>query len=225
MKKIILIIIKMDKIKNKKKDIIESESTMHLKSEIKKEEEKKEEKNIKILELKKKDINISDINTQIINKLILLLSLNDKIDIKLVNILSNYLSQNHLKEILEERDCRNICGNLICGEELLDDINYKKYFDPNEGEITKLSTIDSFCDEKCFEIFNNIYKFSSKYDYSIYLNIESIYLFKYLKDYLPVNKYLNEISELAEMIISSIDENNLEKNEIYKKKYDNYFLN
>lgn len=201
----------------------------------------------------KGDINIEDINTDsnkninfstpsninkiesnednntIINKILfqtqLLAAMTNKLDEKLTYLLSTFISHEHLKGILEERDCREICSNLLCGENMkkVKQNEKKYYYNSSTTEFNKDSLLDFFCDIKCFQKFKELADICKNFDYFRLLNIETVFLFSILCDFYPKNLYLEEISKLAQIILNKNKKISKEILEDFKVKYVKYF--
>lgn len=191
-----------NKTKKKQKDIITIERNVEIKPEDKVNENTTvTEENVNT---NKVSNNISDstdnnsVITKVLYKLQLLLSMTNKLDEKILQLLSQLLSEEHLRNILEERDCRGICGNLLCGLKLnLNEDKHKYSYNNNFKLFTKENAFDYFCDVKCFQKFKDLLNQAKKFDYLRLLNMQNIYTLAILKEFYPTNKYLEEISTLA----------------------------
>jgi hypothetical protein len=248
----------LNKIKNKKKDIITVDNTdinvnkTHddvkekenikddNKNEINKEEvvntdiivEKVEKENATTPLKNTNELESSESNKSLINKIIynfqLLLSLSKKVDDKLINFASLYLSLEHFEAILEERDCKGICGNMLCGSKLDKSKQKKYYYNSNTKQFSKNDIDEYFCDIKCFQKFKDVLQIAKTFDYFRLLNLETLIIFSILPEYYPSNKYLDEITKNAKIILEKnrkIDDKNFpELLSKIKKKYDKYFL-
>ncbi len=268
----------MEKLKNKKKDIIQAEmqpvtqssmsktndnkdnkendnikdnkDKLEIETKVINENEQKDEKDEKEENINKdsntnsgtlpadENIQKSKANDSTINKIIfniqLLLSVNDNVDIKLINTICLYLSHDNLKVIIEERECRGVCSNPICckivGDNSSSGSNKKYYYDAMSDNFTKDDIFTMFCCIECFNLFKEFSIIASRFDYFRFLKIESLYLFYILPNYYKKSEYLNKISDLAKSIL---DKNKVFENERIrdasiltnlKEKYDKYFL-
>jgi len=179
-----------------------------------------------------KEIDSNENNKKFLNKIILnlqfLLSLCNKVDEKLLNIFSVFLSTEQFQSILEERDCRGLCGNMLCDTKKFEkNSQEKKYFyGESQTNFSKENINDLFCNVRCFQKFKDVYEIAKKFDYFRLMHIDAISLFSILSDYYPENYYLTEIKLNAENILSN-HKNKLNLNEIKDKiklKYDKYFF-
>lgn len=227
---------KKSKLKNKKKDVITADLSEVI-DKSKKDDVEVENKSTynsnsmpglnPSIEQK---IEINENNSSTINKIIfniqLLLSLTNKVDEKLVNVFSFLLSQDHLKLIVEERDCREVCCNLLCGMKIKKNKSGKLFYNPQFKSFTKDDVMDLFCDVRCFQKFKDLSYIASKFDYFRLLNIETIFLFTIISEYYPKNQYLDKISHLAQGLLNSAQSKFglEEKLKEYKGKYDKYFV-
>ena len=231
--------VKKDKLKNKKKDIISAdvEQPMNKKEETKNDESKKENPKVEEIttELEKeqtkenKNEQNQESNSKIsalINKIIyniqLLFSMHSKLDEKLFSLLVKYLSRDHMKDILEERDCRQVCGNILCGKKLNRNKNDKLYYNSKMKEFVKEEIVDFFCDVRCMQKFKDALKISDKFDYFTLARLDALCAFTMLPDFFSDNMYINNISKFANMILVELkkDPNDLK---IYEKKLTEYF--
>jgi hypothetical protein len=221
-----------EKLKNKKKDIISSETEEPIKIEEPKiepvlEEIKTEKKKVTFVETKdeiKKENN--SIISAYINKLIfniqLLFSMHAKLDEKLYTLLINYLSKEHLKDILEERDCKEFCGNVLCGKKLNRDKNKKLYYDSRQKEFIKEEIFDFFCDVRCMQKFKDAVKISQKFDYFTLARLDALCYFRALPDYFGDNMYISNIAKFSNMILAEIKKDP-EELKHFEKKVNDYF--
>jgi hypothetical protein len=179
-----------------------------------------------------KEIDSNENTKKSLNKIILnlqfLLSLCDKVDEKLLNIFSVFLSTEQFQSILEERDCRGLCGNMLCDRKIFSkNSGEKKYiYSTTPTNFLKENVNDFFCDVRCFQKFREVYEIAKKFDYFRLMHIDSISLFSILSDYYPENYYLTEIKLSAENILAN-NKNKLNLNVIKDKiklKYDKYFF-
>lgn len=222
---------KKEKLKNKKKDIIANDFE---KPEPKKEETKKsepviEEINTESQKPEEPKQNTSQTNSKTIayiNKIIyniqLLLSIHNLIDDKLYNLLIGYLSKEHLKDILEERDCKEICGNMLCGKKLNRDRNRRFYYDSKSKDFIKEEIVDFFCDVRCMQKFKDALKVSQKFDYFMLARVEALCAFSLLPDFFPDNNYIENIAKFSKMILYEMKKEP-EDLKIYEKKINDYF--
>jgi hypothetical protein len=175
---------------------------------------------------KKMNINNNIDSNKIINSIIydiqLYLSLNDKIDEKLYNLITEYLSTEHLKNILEERDCRSVCSNMLCGKEFVKN-DKSVYFNSKKKEFVKVDLVDFFCDVKCFQKFKDLMEKAGKFDYLKFVQVDFIYPLTRLDDFYPNNLYIKKITKSAKILLSEKHESN-EVLEILKQKYNKYFM-
>ncbi len=235
----------MDKLKNKKKDVIsldnqkiqipQKDPDQQMKNDNSEMEEVKtnppqkqetDSKEISEPQKIKESENVNNVIKKILFKIQLLLSMTSKIDAKLIGILSQVLSEEHIKGILEERDCRGICGNVSCGSKIKtkdkDSASYQ--YNYTSKDFSKDNVLDFFCDVRCYQKFKEILIITKNFDYLRLLNIETVYLFSILKEFYSDNSYLEEISVLADQILS----NQKIQGEYYaglKEKYTNFFSN
>jgi hypothetical protein len=237
---------KLSKIKQKKKDVIQIEKTIEIPKEEKNQEEKNQdgpiieevktelpESNSNLPQEEKKisdKVSENDQNNSTLQKILfkiqLLLSMTNKLDSKISLILSQILSEDHLKCILEERDCRNVCGNILCGEKLKGDKSKKTYYyNSNVKDFRKENAMDFFCDVRCFQKFKDLTSIAQKFDFLRLLNVETIFALSILNEFYPKNKYLEEISLLSRNILNQ-ERNYLDNKEFFenvKKKYEKFF--
>jgi hypothetical protein len=152
----------------------------------------------------------------------LLLSLYNTVDDKLYTIISKYLAPDHIRNILEERDCRQICGNLICGKRVTRPSVKKFYYDAKSKDFVKDDIIDYFCDIKCFQKFKDLTKLSQKFDYLTLLRLDFLVMLSVLPEYFPDVKYIEKVAKLAQTILA---EKNFSEVEILKHKqyFEKYF--
>ena len=215
---------KKSKLRNKKKDIITAD--VEKATIIEKKEDNEEKKNDIKEDIKK---NMDSIDTNILNKIIfniqLLLSLHNQIDERLYNIVINYLSSNNLKEILEERDCGGVCGNMLCGKKLLKEKNNKFYFNSKTKDFVKDDIEDFFCDVRCLQKFKDVLKISNKFDYFSLARLEALFYLSFLTEYYPDNKYISNISKFSKVIYEKkIKDGNHNKDiDRLEKSFRNYF--
>jgi hypothetical protein len=181
---------------------------------------------------KNNQIEDNDSSKNLINKIILnlqfLLSISNKVDAKLLNLCSFFLSTEHFQSILEERDCREICGNMLCDKKIMEKASHgKKYtYYYNVQQFSKENPAELFCDMICFQKFKDAYAVAKKFDYFRLLHIDTIILFYILTDYYPNNIYLTENKLNAEKILNSFKKNRkiditIER---VKEKYNDYFF-
>jgi len=229
---------KLSKIKQKKKDVIQIEKSIEVPQtqedpiieEVK--TDSTEKNSIPSKEEKKISDKVSENQhnnstlQKILFKIQLLLSMTNKLDSKISLILSQLLSEDHLKCILEERDCRNVCGNILCGEKLKGDKSKKTfYYNSNIKEFRKENAMEFFCDVRCFQKFKDLTSIAQKFDFLRLLNVETIFVMSILNDFYPQNKYLEEISALSKIILNQ-ERNYLDNKEFFeeiRKKYDKFF--
>jgi hypothetical protein len=250
----------MDKLKNKKKDVITLEGSLikstseiamtaqnpssvvedNLNNNKNKNEESKpipvdsNDNSTREHKISSK-INDTESNNSTIKKILfkiqLLLSMTNKLDSKLLTILTRLLSEEHLKGILEERDSRGICGNLSCGSKLVTKLenSEKYYYNFNSKDFSKDTVSDFFCDVKCYQKFKYILIITKNFDYLRLLNVETIFLLSIIKEFFANNSYLEEISVLSNQILSKqyLIQTSQENSHYFvslKEKYTKYFL-
>jgi hypothetical protein len=139
----------------------------------------------------------------------LLLSISDKVDDKLVDLLSLYLSPEQMQSILEERDCRGVCGNMLCSNKISQNSEEKKYlYNPSNSQFTKDELSELFCNIRCLQKYKDAYTKTKKFDFFRLMNIETIVLFSKISEYYPYNEQLSLITKISNSI--------LEKNTKYK---------
>ena len=189
--------------------------------------ENKDKKDEKIqnqnLELEK---NIA--NNEIMNKIIfqiqLYFSQNKNIDIKIYNLFVTYLSVDHLKAVLEERDCIEICGNILCNKKIGKSKNKKYFYNSKLKDFVKEDVLNFFCDVRCFQKFKDAIKIANDFDFLRLFRFESLYVFNNLKNYFIEDINLKKICHIAkglyEISLKKVDEIKLD---LLKIKYDNYF--
>jgi hypothetical protein len=222
---------KKDKLKNKKKDIITQDNQFtkqepkkkpdqEIQQELTVQPQGKEQTEKKVTfkddievntfkptsatkETKAPEISnkINKILTTISFNIQLLLSLYSQVDDKLYAILSKYLSPEHVKNILEERDCRSICGNMLCGQKLQKPEVKKYYYDSKKKDFIKDDIIDYFCDIKCLQKFKDLCKLSQAFDYFSLMRLDFLIMLSVLPDYFPEIKYIDKIATLSKTII------------------------
>jgi hypothetical protein len=152
----------------------------------------------------------------------LLLSMYNAIDLKLYYLLNRYLSPEHIRNILEERDSREICGNILCGKGIHRPKNKKYYYDAKQKDFIKDDIIDYFCDIKCFQKFKELTKLSQAFDYFTLLRVDFLVMLTVLPEYFPEVKYIEKISELSKTILEEKKPDTAEVDRI-KLNYQKYF--
>ncbi len=184
----------------------------------------------------KKEINKSNSdenkNSNVINKIIfnihfniqLFLSSKKKINRKLFDILMNFLSIDHLKAILEERDCIGLCGNILCDKVIEKRKTKKSFYNSQLKDFVKDDVLGYFCDIKCFQLFKDAIKLSNNFDYLRLFKFESLFIFFNLKNYFSDEIYMKKISSIVKPVyentLKNVDELTFD---LLKTKYDNYF--
>ena len=169
------------------------------------------------------DKNNSFLMDKIIVKLENFLSYTEKIDEKLYKLLSTLLSVKQYNDILEERECLNICGNLLC-DNIIKNKEEKGTFsyDNIRNKFGTENLGNVFCCKNCFGIFQKAVKYSAKnYKYENLFNLDIILLFEALQDYYEKDDDLTRISNLATNLLDTyIRHNKNIENEIkeYCKK-------
>ena len=169
------------------------------------------------------DKNNSFLMDKIIVKLENFLSYTEKIDEKLYKLLSTLLSVKQYNDILEERECLNICGNLLC-DNIIKNKEEKGTFsyDNIRNKFGTENLGNVFCCKNCFGIFQKAVKYSAKnYKYENLFNLDIIFLFEALQDYYEKDDDLTRISNLATNLLDTyIRHNKNIENEIkeYCKK-------
>ena len=168
------------------------------------------------------DKNNSFLMDKIIVKLENFLSYSEKIDEKLYKLLSTLLSVKQYNDILEERECLNICGNLLC-DNIIKNKEEKGTFsyDNIRNKFGTENLGNVFCCKNCFGIFQKAVKYSAKnYKYENLFNLDIILLFEALQDYYEKDDDLTRISNLATNLLDTyIRHNKNIENEI--KEYCN----
>jgi len=186
-----------------------------------KENDKKEEKN-------NLDSNQSSSNSNLINHIIfniqVFFSQKKNICHKIYELLLNYLSVDHLKVILEERDCNEVCGNILCNKQIFKSKSKKYFYNSKTKEFVKEDVLSYFCDVRCFQKFKDAMKIANNFDYLRLFKFESLFIFYNLKNYYNGEIYLKKIAYLIkplyEVSLNNIDNITLD---IIKTQYDNYF--
>lgn len=209
------------KLKNKKKDIIQLSDNVPSSSSNKEDTQPLSSTGVNV-EIEKYSLPLTKNTTFITDKILfqiqLLLSLTNKVDDKLVQVLIPLLSKEHLQNILSERECRSICCNIKCDNEIKNKSGGKITYNIIRDEFSRDDIFDYFCSKECFELFRNMAKNSiEKFDYFNMLALENVFMLTCLKDYYSENKYLERIADLADNILQEYLRNNKEL------KLDNYF--
>jgi hypothetical protein len=162
--------------------------------------------------------------THLIDKVLweiqVLLAMTNSIDDKLKNCFVPLLSKEHINNILEERESRNVCGNFQCGKVI--DTKSKSVYSYNsiKKQYTKIDPQDYFCSIECFNIFKQMtLTCIDKFDYFKLLSLNTIFLLANIKYYYPEQKNLNRIADLSENLIQDY----LTHNKEAKSKLGNYF--
>lgn len=150
------------------------------------------------------------------------LALTTKVDAKLFQILTSYISMDQLKVILEERDCLNICGNLQCDNGIESSLSKKFKFNLQTKEFSRDDVKDFFCSEKCFEAFKALMIQIASYDYLLVTAFEPIYVLSRIEDFYPQNKYLKNLSLAAKNFIN-FKYKDKETKEL-RDKYNKFFI-
>jgi len=148
-----------------------------------------------------KDQQSSKLLDKITLRLQTLFSIQPKIDEKLANLLIKFISPEHIKNILEERDCNSFCGNFLCDKVLKKDKDGRLFYNPETKKFTKEDIYTFFCNVKCFQSFKDFCKVAETFDYLYLSSPSSAVIFNILIDYFPNNKYLKQISDIAKEII------------------------
>ena len=179
------------------------------------------------LEEKVTYLDIDRNNLFLIEKLLLelqlLLSLNDVVDEKLVKILAPLLGINHFNSILEERNCRKICGNFFCGRKIHVVFSKSLKYDEITNEFTNAPIMDMFCDKKCYEEYSKLRKMSGReFRIENLLKLENITLFKSLRVFFEDNPHISRINNLAENLLDTHIRHHKEKKESIEKEVRNY---
>jgi len=197
--------------------------------EISKSENEGNIESIKKDEENKYDAEQTSSNNNIVNHVIfniqLFFSRDKKIYTIIYELFINYLSVEHLKAILEERDCIEVCGNILCDNKIEKAKMKKFYYNSKLKEFVKEDVLSFFCDVRCFQKFKDGIKIANNFDFLRLFKFESLYLFYNIKNYFSEELYLKKISgiikPLYETYLKNIDGIKLE---MLKVKYDNYFL-
>lgn len=207
------------KLKNKKKDVISlsnddpSPSTKDTPS-LPPEETLPEKF---FLDINKTTTHLTD---KILWEIELLLALSDSIDLKLNNCLLPLMSKQHLQDILEERESRNICGNFQCPKSITNKSKKALSYNIIKKKFTEVDPQDYFCSIECFNVFKKITVSSiEKFDYFKLLTLDTVFLLANIKNYYPENDHLDRIADLSEQIINDY----LNHNKQIKSKLGNYF--
>lgn len=179
-------------------------------------------------EKKKLDAEQSSSNSNLINHVLfniqLFFSQNKKICPKIYELLLNYLSVDHLKMVLEERDCIEICGNMLCNKVISKQKTKKYFYNSKTKEFVKEDVLGLFCDVRCFQKFKDAMKIANNFDYFRLFKFESLFILYNSKNYFNGEIYLKKIAYLIkpmyENSLKNVDEITLD---LLKTKYDNYF--
>ena len=156
------------------------------------------------------DKNNSFLMDKIIVKLEYFLSYNEKIDERLYKLLAPLLSVKHYNYILEERECLNICGNLLCNNKIKNKVEKGTFSYDNIRDKFGTENIGNyFCCKNCFAIFQKALKYSNKnYKYDDLFNLDTVLLFEALQDYYEKDDELTRISNLAANLLETFIRNN-----------------
>lgn len=177
---------------------------------------------------KVKDQSDEVVNNNIMNQIIfniqLLFSVEKLLEKKIYEIFLNFLSIDHLKAVLEERDCIEICGNILCNKHIEKPKTKKYFYDSRKKEFAKEDMLSFFCDVRCFQAFKDAIKIANNFDFLRLFKFESLFIMFNTKNYYPNEIYLKKISHLTKILFESslkkIDDVTLD---MLKAKYDNYF--
>ena len=211
------------KLKNKKKDVISlNDTTTTPPSTTSKDNEPQQPPIDNLpeqfyLELNKNTTHLID---KILWEIQVLLAMTNSVDLKLKNCLVPLLSKEHIQNILEERESRDVCGNFQCGRVI--NTKSKSVYNYNviKKQYTKVDPQDYFCSVDCFNIFKQITKSSiDKFDYFKLLSLDTIFLLANIKNYYPEQNNLNRIADLSENLIQDY----LNHNKEAKSKLGSYF--
>lgn len=182
-----------------------------------------EKKDVKNLDAEQSSTNNNYINHVIFN-IQLFFSQNKKICPKIYELLINFLSVDHLKAILEERDCLELCGNILCNNQL-SKLKTKKYFyNSKTKEFEKEDVLSFFCDVRCFQKFKDAMKIANNFDYLRLFKFDTLYVLYNSKNFYIGEIYLKKIAYLIKPLyensLKNVDEITID---IIKTKYENYF--
>ena len=209
------------KLKNKKKDVI-SLTDPTPSSTTSKDDEPQQPPIDNLPEQFYLELNKS--TTHLIDKLLweiqVLLAMTNSVDVKLKNCFVPLLSKEHIQNILEERESRNVCGNFQCGTVIA--AKSKSVFNYNviKKQYTKVDPQDYFCSVDCFNVFKQITTACiDKFDYFKLLSLDTLFLLANVKHYYPEHNHLNRIADLSESLIQEFFNHNKEA----KSKLGSYF--
>lgn len=207
------------KLKNKKKDIISINDTEPIKQKEPPSNKTEQNKKPQIepqysLEL---NHNTSFLMNKILFEIQLLFSMTDKIDDKLNKAISPLLSQENLKNILLERECRSICGYPRCNNQITNKTTGKASFNKLLNLFSTKDIEDYFCSDECIQCFKTQSLLSDKFDYVNLISLDNILMFSTIQDYYPPNKYLTRIASLAQNLLDEFERHNKQL------KLDDYF--
>jgi hypothetical protein len=181
---------------------------------------KKDEKS---LDAKKSSSDANLINHMIFN-IQVFFSQNKKICPKIYDLLLNYLSVDHLKVILEERDCMEICGNILCNKQISKPKAKKYFYNSKTKEFVKEDVLSFFCNIRCFQKFKDAIKIANNFDYLRLFKFETLFILYNSKNYYSGEIFLKKIAYLIKPIYENLLKNIDDiKMDILKTKYDNYF--
>lgn len=206
-----------NKVKNPDEEIINTEKKAEKKAT-------KSEKNSTNSDAEKTAKNSKAINDVIFN-IQLLFSSSKIVPLKIYQIFLKYLSMENLKEILEERDCLEICGNIQCNNSLEKKTSKKFYFDSKVKEFVKDDVLNYFCDIKCMQKFKDAMKITDTFDFLKFFKLENLYILHNAKDYFSDEIFLKKISflirDLYEGSIKKVDEETIKA---LRKNLDKCFI-
>lgn len=169
------------------------------------------------LELNKNTTHIID---KILWEIQVLLAMTNSVDVKLKNCFVPLLSKEHIHNILEERESRNICGNFQCATFINDKTKSEFSYNVINKQYSKIVPHDYFCSIECFNIFKQItHSCIEQFDYFKLLSLNTLFLLANIKFYYPEHSNLTKIAELSENLI----EEYLNHNKEVKSKLGNYF--
>ena len=205
--------------KNKEKDVIlidniqanapvkSINTTNNIKNDINIEEEEKKEIELKkkLKEERMKQIRDNKQSNRLIKDLVfqiqLLFSFSKKIDPKMLELLLKYLTEDNLKEILEERDSEGTCGNILCDNPNVNNGKDRYEYDYKHKKFYKNELNSLFCNIRCMQKYKDYNKVCEKFDYMIMAKEKTYFELAMIKDYFPNNSNIANISEIASRFI------------------------
>jgi hypothetical protein len=167
-------------------------------------------------------------NSKIINDVIfniqLLFSSTKIIPLKIYESFLRFLSMENLKEILEERDCLEICGNIQCNKSLKKAREKKFFFNSKIKEFVKEDVQGYFCDIRCLQKFKDAMRITDSFDFLKFFKLENLFVLHNTKDYFNDEIFAKKISFLIrELYDNSINKASEETIQALRKNLDEYY--